>query len=416
MVICNRDISCGGCMDVDNQHGTASNGAPVDANGQLTQPIKREMQQFAKNQRANQWHNNMSDYQTYGTADSNQQFKASLRSSQQNSEGLAGFNSKQIQDYVSSNAHNNTQRQRKLMIQKITEQSQVPALQLKVLSSAYLEKDFSILLNPFGIVPQASPSFQGLENGPRRQEFDGFTYFGVEDGLRGEDDEDDGAGATGGFIEDAAGRQVLRREMNDFLIPKINLNGSADASKDQTSMNPMGGDGNNHQGRQFYIQFDPLDKLYKIRDLGKGYGAFAKLQGSIVIRDSFLINIGESYVVTYLVSTADEEDSNQALPFKLKLKIFPPYNLENPDVVICQNEQQELVIGRSPNCDIRIDDQLISKMQSTIRCEDGQWILEDGRDGKESTNGTWYYLNQEQPISDGMIFKQNQTFFVANFV
>jgi pSer/pThr/pTyr-binding forkhead associated (FHA) protein len=100
----------------------------------------------------------------------------------------------------------------------------------------------------------------------------------------------------------------------------------------------------------------------------------------------------------------------------LKLKIFPPYNLENPDVVVCQNEQQELVIGRSPNCDIRIDDQLISKMQSTIKYEEGNWILEDGRDGKESTNGTWYYLNQEQVIQDGMIFKQNQTFFVANFV
>lgn len=184
----------------------------------------------------------------------------------------------------------------------------------------------------------------------------------------------------------------------------------------------MMGDGTNHQGRQFYIQFDPLDKQYKIRDLGKGYGAFAKLQGSIVIRDSFLINIGESYVVTYLISNQDEYDDGQNpavpknMPFKLKLKIFPPYNLENPDVVICQNDQQELVIGRSPNCDIRIDDQLISKMQSTIKYEDGNWILEDGRDGKESTNGTWYYLNQEQPISDGMIFKQNQTFFVANLV
>jgi pSer/pThr/pTyr-binding forkhead associated (FHA) protein len=65
------------------------------------------------------------------------------------------------------------------------------------------------------------------------------------------------------------------------------------------------------------------------------------------------------------------------------------------------------VIGRSPNCDIRIDDQLISKMQSTIKYENGNWVLEDGRDGKESTNGTWYYLNQEQDIQDGMIFKQN---------
>ena len=44
---------------------------------------------------------------------------------------------------------------------------------------------------------------------PRRQEFDGYTYFGVEDGTKNEDDEDesskDGAGATGGYIEDASG-------------------------------------------------------------------------------------------------------------------------------------------------------------------------------------------------------------------
>lgn len=47
----------------------------------------------------------------------------------------------------------------------------------------------------------------GYENGPRRQEFDGFTYFGVEDGTKGDDEEDssnNGAGATGGYIEDAA--------------------------------------------------------------------------------------------------------------------------------------------------------------------------------------------------------------------
>ena len=109
-----------------------------------------------------------------------------------------------------------------------------------------------------------------------------------------------------------------------------------------------------------------------------------------------------------------QQDTN-GIPNKLKLKIFPPYNLENPNVVFCQDDH-ELVVGRSPNCDIRIDDQLISKMQSTIKYEDNFWILEDGHDGKESTNGTWYYLNQEQIIQDGMIFKQNQTFFVANLV
>jgi hypothetical protein len=47
----------------------------------------------------------------------------------------------------------------------------------------------------------------GVDNGPRRQDFDGYTYFGVEDGSKNDEEEegsgDGGAGATGGFIEDA---------------------------------------------------------------------------------------------------------------------------------------------------------------------------------------------------------------------
>lgn len=230
----------------------------------------------------------------------------------------------------------------------------MPTLQLKVLSSAHLEKDFTLLINAMGILPNQQNFDNGsgqnydYQNGPRRQEFDGYSYFGVEDGTKNDEDDEesskDGAGATGGYIEDASGQQVLKKQMNDFIIPMNNPNNS-DVSKDvQPSQNPMMGGGNNHQGRQFYIQFDPFDRQYKIRDLGKGYGAFAKLQGSIVIRDSFLINIGESYVVAYLISNQDELDDSQTpasqkgqqqghIPYKLKLKIFPPYNLENPDVV-----------------------------------------------------------------------------------
>jgi hypothetical protein len=52
-----------------------------------------------------------------------------------------------------------------------------------------------------------------------------------------------------------------------------------------------------------------------------------------------LINIGESYVVAYLINNTDDYEDSQSrtgghhIPYKLKLKIFPPYNLENPDVV-----------------------------------------------------------------------------------
>ena len=98
------------------------------------------------------------------------------------------------------------------------------------MSSAHLEKDFSILINTMGIIPEQF-GYDNMpaenENGPRRQEFDGFTFFGVEDGLREDEDDDskDGAGATGGYIDSAA---VTRKLMNDFIIPMSNPNNSAD--------------------------------------------------------------------------------------------------------------------------------------------------------------------------------------------
>jgi len=67
------------------------------------------------------------------------------------------------------------------------------------------------------------------------------------------------------------------------------------------------------------------------------------------------------------------------------------------------------VIGRSPNCDIRIEDELLSKMQATVVYDSkiGMWVIIDGFEGKPSTNGTWLYLNEEIKIKPGMLFKSN---------
>ena len=46
-------------MDVDNQNTklNTGNNAPVDANGQLTMPMKKDVQAMLKNQNKNQWQN-----------------------------------------------------------------------------------------------------------------------------------------------------------------------------------------------------------------------------------------------------------------------------------------------------------------------------------------------------------------------
>lgn len=45
---------------------------------------------------------------------------------------------------------------------------------------------------------------------------------------------------------------------------------------------------------------------------------------------------------------------------------------------------------------------------------DGEnWVIRDGFQDKESTNGTWLYLNEDCEVKTGMVFKSNQSFFEA---
>jgi hypothetical protein len=62
--------------------------------------------------------------------------------------GFNIFDNKEISDNLAGNDKN-----RKIMLQKLVDSGSVPNLQLKVLSSAHLEKDFTLLINPMGIVP-----------------------------------------------------------------------------------------------------------------------------------------------------------------------------------------------------------------------------------------------------------------------
>lgn len=205
---------------------------------------------------------------------------------------------------------------------------------------------------------------------------------------------------------DGEGKEIV----NDFIIP---------ACKKE--------DKEKHAGRQFQIRFDMHNETYFIKDLQIGYGVFTETVGPVPLKDNLLINMGESYIVTnlgppdpeivqeYAGNNTEGQLQGSVPPPKLKLRVFSVSKSDQPDLHCCQFEEQEVVIGRSPNCDIRVDDELLSKMQASISFDltTRQWVLQDGYLGKRSTNGTWLYLNDEIPILSGMLFKSNQTFFQA---
>ena len=130
-----------------------------------------------------------------------------------------------------------------------------------------------------------------------------------------------------------------------------------------------------------------------------------------------LINIGGNYLVVYL-------EKNRIL-----IKIFNNSVLENTydkesTKINCDIKQIDIdpktnsytYIGRSQNCDIVIEDMMLSKTQCCIEydAESKKIYLSDGDGKKESTNGTWVFILNPTKITDNFMFKAEHTLFLAN--
>lgn len=72
---------------------------------------------------------------------------------------------------------------------------------------------------------------------------------------------------------------------------------------------------------------------------------------------------------------------------------------------------KHITIGRGISCDLRLDDNLLSKIHATVFYNSNGWNLVDGDMVKKSTNGTWLYLSEDFEMYTNMIFKANQAVF-----
>jgi len=162
--------------------------------------------------------------------------------------------------------------------------------------------------------------------------------------------------------------------------------------------------------RHFLIEYK-IDRLkYYIRDLGIGYGTFIRLEYPLVLKDNHLINIGETFIVANIVSDSVNNGKSQ-----LRLKIFGIAN--SGETFYFPVEKKQIAIGRQSQCDIVIQDKLLSKIHSFVSYSDKSgWMLTDGVENNASTNGTWLYINEDFEIYDKMIFKSNQTIFQCTFI
>jgi len=167
---------------------------------------------------------------------------------------------------------------------------------------------------------------------------------------------------------------------------------------------------------------------YYLKDLGHGFGTFIKLANWTEITNNFLLTIGDNYIVFSLgleedmitsehTSIKDDEEYNNLI----NLKIFSG-NIRHGKLSF-NPKQSPIVIGRSPDCDVIIEDSLLSRFHCTVEFKEdkNKWFIVDGVYDKEkniiknSTNGSWKFAFEDSLITNGMCFKANHNLFICSF-
>ena len=251
-------------------------------------------------------------------------------------------------------------------------------LEIQIINSLTLQRGLKIEINALGMIANSE-----------RKAYDGNTFFG----FLGENDDEEGM-------------NINNNNEVDFIIKPRDNNFE-----------------NRIIGRHFRIRFDLNSMGYFIKDLGCGYGTFQKITKT-KIKDSYLINIGNSYIVCtfgvdeYNVNEKGIEDGDKMLNIKVFSEIpkTEPYFF-NPQQI------KRIYVGRDISCNIIVDDTLLSRIHCTIEYNNDEgWFIYDGKIdddpslNRPSTNGTWLYLIEETPINDKMIFKSNQNVYECHII
>ena len=165
---------------------------------------------------------------------------------------------------------------------------------------------------------------------------------------------------------------------------------------------------------------------YYLKDLGHGFGTFIKLIDWTEITNNFLLTIGDNYIV-FTLGLEEEMITNEHTSNKedeqynnlINLKIFSG-NIRNGELSF-NPSQSPFIIGRSPDCEVIIDDSMLSRFHCTIKFIENKWCIIDGtidtkkNEVKSSTNGSWKYAFEDTIITDGMTFKANHNLFICSF-
>ena len=199
-----------------------------------------------------------------------------------------------------------------------------------------------------------------------------LNAYGLEGSLRAEKDNVTFIGS------DAASGQ------NDFAIP----------------MDPSLG------AKHLMIKYNPSTSKYYLKDLGDGSGTFARIDIPVLLKHGYIISFGESHMVVHL--SGDSTKPSLTVKFLDGSKADQSFQYSPGD--------RPVRIGRMADCNIKFDDNSLSRYQcSLLFVEDKGWFAVDGDGKKCSTNGTWLFVDELFEIFNNMVFKAGQTLFQAQY-
>ena len=282
-------------------------------------------------------------------------------------------------DLNTSNTNENVPSMSTSLLQKLV--NKADKLEIEIINSLSENSNSKIEINTLGMV-----------QGSKRKAKDGITYFGLID------------------------------EDNSYIDTNNNNNQDVDYIINTNEI--INEENNNLLGRHFRIRFDINTMKYYIKDLGRGFGTFKKIINKAKIKDSYLLNIGNSYIVCtfgvdeYYQEGMGIEDGDKTL----NIKVFSEIPQTEPHF-FNPKQFKRVYIGRDISCNIIVDDSLLSRVHCTIEYNDEEgWVIYDGKinddesKNKPSTNGTWLYLIEEIPIEEGLIFKNNKNAFECHII
>jgi pSer/pThr/pTyr-binding forkhead associated (FHA) protein len=247
----------------------------------------------------------------------------------------------------------------------------LPTLHVVIINSDTLKKNMTIVISPIN----------GFQHSLRNVN-DGVTYFGYQD----EQEILSNTSANVDFLIKPKRSFINKEEMNKF------------------------------NGRHFSIRFNHNDSRFYLIDLGNGFGTFYKLEQRTLLKDGYLINIGNSYIVSNITNGNG-----------IVLVVYNEYT--DKKRYVFTKDDGYICIGRDEEWnDVAIKDGLLSRVHCTVWWDEevGKWMVSDGKveeragtvttkGGVASTNGTWMYVIEEKEITEGMIFKSNHNLFECKY-